>query len=48
MPNLGLVRRTAIFFLKQELSKIRKPRKMFRSTLMLEYLERLLRVNMVI
>ena len=46
--NLGIVRRTAISLLQQEPSKISKPRKMFRATLLPEYLERLLRGNMVI
>jgi predicted transposase YbfD/YdcC len=46
--NLGVVRRTAIALLKQEDSKISKPRKMFRAALDQQFLERLLQGNTVI
>ena len=46
--NLGLVRRTAISLLKQEPSKISKPRKIFRAALDPKFLEQLLQGNMVI
>ena len=46
--NLGMVRRTALSLLKQEKSKISKPRKAFRAALDTEYLEKLLQENAAI
>ena len=46
--NLGIVRRTALSLLKQDESKISKPRKAFRAALSVKYLEKILQGNAVI